>query len=64
MRGAVADAVRGGAGVDSRSGHVFCFLCQDYIYDPALEEIRIEQEVSKDGGGASPSPSPPISHLH
>jgi ubiquitin carboxyl-terminal hydrolase 22/27/51 len=38
-------------GVDSRSGHVFCFQCQDYVYDPALEEIRIEQEVSIDGGG-------------
>jgi hypothetical protein len=38
-------------GVDSRSGHVFCFECQDYIYDPVLEEIRIEQEASIDGGG-------------
>ncbi|KAI5855442.1 hypothetical protein BZA05DRAFT_443093 [Tricharina praecox] len=37
-------------GVDSRSGHVFCFQCQDYIYDPALEDIRIEQETSIDGG--------------
>ena len=38
-------------GVDSRSGHAFCFQCQDYIYDPALEEIRIEHETSIDGGG-------------
>ncbi|KAA8913921.1 hypothetical protein FN846DRAFT_897065 [Sphaerosporella brunnea] len=37
-------------GVDSRNGHVFCFECQDYIYDPALEDIRIEQEASIDGG--------------
>ncbi|KAF8250268.1 cysteine proteinase [Wilcoxina mikolae CBS 423.85] len=37
-------------GVDSRSGHVFCFQCEDYIYDPVLEEIRIEQEASIDGG--------------
>ena len=38
-------------GVDSRSGHVFCFQCQDYIYDPSLEDIRIERESSIDGGG-------------
>jgi hypothetical protein len=30
---------------------VFCFICKDYIYDPSLEEIRIELEASIDGGG-------------
>ncbi|KAI5806273.1 hypothetical protein EDC01DRAFT_639370, partial [Geopyxis carbonaria] len=38
-------------GVDSRNGHVYCFHCQDYIYDPTLEEIRIAQETAGDGGG-------------
>ncbi|KAI5813821.1 hypothetical protein BZA77DRAFT_320403 [Pyronema omphalodes] len=37
-------------GVDSRNGNVFCFICKDYIYDPSLEEIRIELEASVDGG--------------
>ncbi|KAG0128448.1 hypothetical protein HOY82DRAFT_621803 [Tuber indicum] len=37
-------------GIDSRSGHVYCFPCQDFIYDPALEKIRVEKEVAMEGG--------------
>lgn len=36
-------------GIDSRSGHVYCFLCEDFIYDPTLEGIRIEREASIEG---------------
>ncbi|KAL7270761.1 hypothetical protein RUND412_006511 [Rhizina undulata] len=39
-----------GFGIDSRSGHVYCFHCQDFIYDPTLEEIRREKEAALEGG--------------
>lgn len=41
------------AGIDSRSGHVYCFLCEDFIYDPTLEEIRMEREASVEGNRKS-----------
>lgn len=41
-------------GIDSRSGHVYCFLCEDFIYDPTLEEIRMEREASVEGNRKSP----------
>lgn len=51
--GLVSDGVWS-AGIDSRSGHVYCFLCEDFIYDPTLEEIRMEREASVEGNRKSP----------
>lgn len=53
--GLVSDGVWS-AGIDSRSGHVYCFLCEDFIYDPTLEEIRMEREASVEGNRKSPPP--------
>lgn len=53
----------GRAGIDSRSGHIYCFLCNDFIYDPTLEEIRMEREASVEGNRRPPPPllpTPPL----
>lgn len=55
--GLVSDGVWS-AGIDSRSGHVYCFLCEDFIYDPTLEEIRMERETSVEGNRKSHPPPP------
>ncbi|KAK9366325.1 hypothetical protein V1509DRAFT_569010 [Lipomyces kononenkoae] len=31
-------------GIDSRSGHLYCFACKDYVYNYTLEKIRKERE--------------------
>lgn len=52
--------------VESRSGFLFCANCDDFIYDPQLEQIRLQkasrkrkyEEMAKDGeGGTSHSHS-------
>ncbi|TID14084.1 ubiquitin carboxyl-terminal hydrolase 2 [Venturia nashicola] len=32
--------------VESRSGHIFCQGCEDFIYDPALENLRMRSRSS------------------
>lgn len=31
------------ADVDSKNGSLFCQMCNDYVYDPTLEELRIRK---------------------
>lgn len=31
------------ADVDSRSGALFCQFCQDFVWDPTLEELRVRK---------------------
>lgn len=35
-----------GVAVESRSGNVYCGDCQDFIYDPILEERRLQKGKS------------------
>ncbi|KAI9788374.1 MAG: hypothetical protein M1833_003014 [Piccolia ochrophora] len=32
-----------GCAIESRSGHIFCQQCQDFVYDPTLEEVRSQK---------------------
>lgn len=32
--------------VDSRSGHIFCHNCADFIYDPVMENLRMRSRSS------------------
>lgn len=32
--------------MESRSGHIFCQGCEDFIYDPALENLRMRSRSS------------------
>ncbi len=29
--------------VDSRSGALYCHMCDDYVWDPTLEELRLRK---------------------
>lgn len=33
-------------GADTKSGRLFCSLCDDFIYDPAMEELYTRTVVS------------------
>ncbi|KAF2400123.1 ubiquitin carboxyl-terminal hydrolase-like protein 22 [Trichodelitschia bisporula] len=33
--------------VESRSGHLFCHNCEDFVYDPQLEGIRLQRSARK-----------------
>lgn len=32
-------------GIESRSGCLYCGICDDFVYDPAFERIRVQQQV-------------------
>jgi hypothetical protein len=32
-----------GADVDSRSGCLYCQMCDDFVWDPTLEELRVRK---------------------
>lgn len=32
-------------GIDSRSAYMYCFLCQDFIYDPFVEKTRVTKQA-------------------
>jgi hypothetical protein len=36
-------------GVHSRSGCVWCAACEDFVYDPQLERLRIERSAGHSG---------------
>jgi ubiquitin carboxyl-terminal hydrolase 22/27/51 len=40
-----------GADVESRAGAVYCQMCDDFVWDPTLEEMRMR----KFGTGSFPS---------
>ncbi len=41
--------------VDSRSGALFCQFCEDFVWDPTLEELRVRKIGTGSFSGASPS---------
>jgi len=43
-------------GIDSKTASMYCFLCQDFIYDPFIEKTRIakQEELMEGNGGSYP----------
>jgi hypothetical protein len=60
---AVADAANAPTDVDSRTGYVYCQMCDDLIWDPTFEELRIRKmgTASFWGSLSIPRPAAPLS---
>jgi len=43
-------------GIDSKTASMYCFMCQDFIYDPFIEKTRIakQEELMEGNGGSNP----------